>query len=157
MAASVQPPARPGGGRRGRARRHTPMHEINVTPFVDVMLVLLIVFMVTAPLLAVGIPIDLPRTEAKVLPSTPRPPLVVTVDENGRVFLQETEIALDDLLPKLVAVNARAEQDTIFVYMRGDRKIPGYDVVMKVLARLNVAGFTKLAFVTEPEDRPKRK
>ena len=140
-----------------RHRRRAVMSEINVTPFVDVMLVLLIIFMVTAPLLAVGVPIDLPKTEAKSLQSTPKPPLVVTVDVEGRIYLQETEISLDDLLPKLLAINAQAQEEKIFVYMRADRRIPGYDVVMKVLARLNVAGFTKLAFVTEPEDRPKPK
>jgi len=130
------------------------MHEINVTPFVDVMLVLLIVFMVTAPLLAVGVPIELPKTEAKALPSAPKEPLVVSVDEKGRVYLQETEVALEELLPKLRAINAKAQSEPIFLYMRGDRNIPGYDIVMKVLARLNVAGFTKLSFVTDSEDKP---
>src|SRR5438552_11650437 len=98
MAASIQPPARPGGGRRGRARRHSPMHEINVTPFVDVMLVLLIVFMVTAPLLTVGVPIELPETKGQQL-QTNKEPLTISVDRAGKVFIQETEVQLADIAP----------------------------------------------------------
>src|SRR5436853_5466426 len=103
MAASVQPPARPGGGRRSRARKHTPMSEINVTPFVDVMLVLLIVFMVTAPLLTAGVPLELPESKGQQL-QTNKEPLTISVDKTGKVFIGETETRLEDLAPKLKAI-----------------------------------------------------
>src|ERR1700720_3376479 len=103
MAASIQPPARPGGGRRSRAKRHTPMHEINVTPFVDVMLVLLIVFMVTAPLLTVGVPVELPQTQAPPV-NEPKEPLVITVNREGAVFISETTVPIDSLVARLQAI-----------------------------------------------------
>src|SRR5512134_4182840 len=99
MAASVQPPARPGSGRRGRARKHAPMHEINVTPMVDVMLVLLIIFMVAAPLLTVGVPVDLPKTAAATINDQDEP-LVISIDKEGKLFLQDTEIPLESLVPR---------------------------------------------------------
>ena len=147
MAASVQPPARPGGGRRSRARKHTPMHEINVTPFVDVMLVLLIIFMVAAPLLTVGVPIDLPETQAKALNSDTQP-ITISVNEGGQIYLQETEIPLDELVAKLGAIAKAGYEERI--YVRGDRTTD-YGTVMKVMARIQAAGYTKIGLVTLQE------
>jgi biopolymer transport protein TolR len=147
MAASVKSPARPGGGRRGRARRHLPMSEINVTPFVDVMLVLLIVFMVTAPLLTVGVPIELPDSKGQQL-QTNKEPLTISVDRSGKVFVQETEISLDQIAPKLKAIAKGGYDEQIFV--RGDKGID-YGTVMRVMGRIKSAGFTKVSLVTESE------
>ena len=147
MAASVQPPSRPGGGRRSRARKHTPMHEINVTPFVDVMLVLLIVFMVTAPLLTVGVPIELPETKGQQL-QTNKEPVTISVDRVGKVFIQETEIKLEEIGAKLQAIAKSGYDEQIFI--RGDRGID-YGTVMRVMGRVKSAGFTKVSLVTESE------
>ena len=147
MAASVQPPARPGGGRRSRARKHTPMHEINVTPFVDVMLVLLIVFMVTAPLLTVGVPLELPETRGQQL-QTSKEPLTISVQRNGKVYIQESEVTLDEIAPKLRAIAKSGYEEQIFV--RGDKGID-YGTVMRVMGRIKSAGFTKVSLVTESE------
>ena len=147
MAASVQPPARPGGGRRGRARRHSPMHEINVTPFVDVMLVLLIVFMVTAPLLTVGVPIELPESRGQQL-QTNKEPLTISVQKDGKVYIQETEVQLGDLATRLRAIAKSGYEETIFV--RGDKGID-YGTVMKVMSRIKAGGFKKVSLVTESE------
>ena len=141
-------PTPPGGGRRrGRRRSYTPMAQINVTPFVDVMLVLLIVFMVTAPLLTVGVPLELPRTRAQSI-NEPVEPLVVSIDGEGRVFIQETEVALDQLVPRLRAVTGR-KPDTR-VYVRGDQGLP-YGRIMEVMGRINGAGFSRVALVTEQD------
>jgi biopolymer transport protein TolR len=147
MAASVQPPARPGGGRRSRARKHTPMHEINVTPFVDVMLVLLIVFMVTAPLLTVGVPLELPETKGQQL-QTSKEPVTISVQKDGKVFIQETEVTLDEIAPKLKAIAKAGYDEQIFI--RGDKGID-YGSVMRVMSRVKLAGFTKVSLVTESE------
>jgi biopolymer transport protein TolR len=147
MAASVQPPARPGGGRRSRARKHSPMHEINVTPFVDVMLVLLIIFMVTAPMLTSGVPIELPETKGQQL-QTNKDPVTLSVDKSGKVFIQETEIKLDDIAPKLKAMAKNGYNEQIFI--RGDKGID-YGTVMRVMGRVKAAGFTKVSLVTETE------
>ena len=147
MAASVQPPARPGGGRRSRARRHVPMHEINVTPFVDVMLVLLIVFMVTAPLLTVGVPLELPETKGQQL-QTSKEPLTISVQRDGKVYIQESETTLDEIAPKLRAIAKSGYEEQIFV--RGDKGID-YGTVMRVMGRIKSAGFTKVSLVTESE------
>lgn len=135
---------RRGGGRAGRHRRR-PMGEINVTPFVDVMLVLLIVFMVTAPLLTTGVAVDLPRAESSPLPGQDEP-LSVTIDPQGRVFLQESEIKLDQLPARLVAVTQRNKDARIFV--RGDKGVD-YGTVMGVVSAINRAGFAKVALLTE--------
>jgi biopolymer transport protein TolR len=130
-----------GRGRHGRR----PMSEINVTPFVDVMLVLLIVFMVTAPLLTVGVPVDLPQTRAKSL-GEDREPLAVTIDNGGRVFLQNTPIEVDDLVAKLIAISNNGYNQRIFV--RGDKAVD-YGKVMQVMGLLNSAGFTRIGLVTD--------
>jgi biopolymer transport protein TolR len=137
-------------GRSGRGRRGRPMSEINVTPFVDVMLVLLIVFMVTAPLLTVGVPVDLPQTRAKSL-GEDREPLAVTIDGNGQVFLQNTPIGIDDLVPKLMAISNNGYNQRIFV--RGDKAV-GYGKVMEVMGLLNAAGFTRIGLVTDAAKKP---
>jgi biopolymer transport protein TolR len=130
-------------GRRGRRIR--PMAEINVTPFVDVMLVLLIVFMVTAPLLTVGVPVDLPKTKAQAL-SQDREPLSVTVRRDGSIFLQNTHVSEDDLVPRLTAIAANGYDQRIFV--RGDRSVD-YGRVMQVMALISAAGFTHIGLVTD--------
>jgi biopolymer transport protein TolR len=121
------------------------MSDINVTPMVDVMLVLLVIFMITAPLLTVGVPIDLPRTEAAIIPGQDEP-MTVTVDAEGRVYLQETEIDLGALAPRLVAIVGNNPDVRIFV--RGDRAI-NYGRVMEVMGSVNGAGFKRVALVTE--------
>jgi biopolymer transport protein TolR len=127
------------------------MAEINVTPFVDVMLVLLIVFMVTAPLLTVGVPVDLPKTQAQPL-SQAREPLSVTVRTNG-IYLQNTLISEDALVPKLQAIAQNGYDERIFV--RGDRRVD-YGRVMEVMGLLNQAGFTRIGLVTDvPKPKPK--
>jgi biopolymer transport protein TolR len=148
MAASLTGPASGGGGRRRRGRRPV-MSEINVTPFVDVMLVLLMVFMVSAPLLTVGVPLDLPQSQGKSLEQD-REPLTISVNVKGEVFLQNSEIGVDDLVAKLKAVTeARGGADTR-IYVRGDKKVD-YGTMMRVMGRLSAAGFHKVALVTEVE------
>ena len=132
-----------------RHRRHGVISEINVTPMVDVMLVLLIVFMVSAPLLTVGVPVDLPQTQAKSMDQD-KEPLAVTVDEKGKVFLQNTEISVDELVAKLKAITeARGGLDER-IFVRGDKKVD-YGTVMRVMGRLSAAGFKRVALVTEVE------
>jgi biopolymer transport protein TolR len=132
-----------------RHRRRPVMSEINVTPMVDVMLVLLIIFMVSAPLLTVGVPIDLPQTQAKSLDQD-KEPLTVSVKIDGGVFLQNSEIKVDELVPKLQAITqARGGLDER-IYVRGDRKVD-YGTVMRVMGRLSAAGFRRVALVTEVE------
>jgi biopolymer transport protein TolR len=138
-----------GAGRRGGRRRAPVMSEINVTPMVDVMLVLLIIFMVSAPLLTVGVPLDLPQTQAKSLEQD-KTPLTVSVNLKGQVYLNDAEIAVDDLVAKLKAVTeARGGLDER-IFVRGDRKVD-YGTVMKVMGRLSSAGFRRVALVTEVE------
>jgi biopolymer transport protein TolR len=136
------------GGRRGRRRKvFAPMSEINVTPFVDVMLVLLIIFMVAAPLLTVGVPIELPETRAKPLQGD-NEPLTVSVKQDGRLFLQNSEVGLDTLTPKLVAIAKNGYEERIFV--RADKAV-GYGDVMRVMGELNRAGFRRIGLVTDSE------
>ena len=130
-------------GRRTNRRR--PMSEINVTPFVDVMLVLLIVFMVTAPLLTVGVPVDLPKTRAQAL-GQDREPLSVTVKRDGKVYIQNSPVAEGELVAKLSAIAANGYDQRIFV--RGDRAV-GYGRVMEVMGLLSAAGFTHIGLVTD--------
>jgi biopolymer transport protein TolR len=141
-------PAGGSGGKR-RHRRHAVMSEINVTPFVDVMLVLLIIFMVSAPLLTVGVPIDLPQTQAKSLEQD-REPLTVSVNNKGQVYLQNSEIKVDELVPKLQAITQVRGGLEERIYVRGDRNVD-YGAVMRVMGRLSQAGFRRVALVTEVE------
>src|SRR5471032_1182406 len=146
MAASLQSGI---AGRRGR-RRGRVMSEINVTPFVDVMLVLLIVFMVTAPLLTVGVPVDLPKTRAPAL-GQDREPLSITVDKDGKIYLQKQLVPADELVPKLTAISKNGYDQRIFV--RGDTTV-NYGKVMTVMGMLSAAGFTHIGLVTDVQ-RPK--
>jgi biopolymer transport protein TolR len=141
-------------GRR-RRRRQEVMSAINVTPMVDVMLVLLIIFMVSAPLLTVGVPIDLPQTQATSL-GQDKEPLTVSVNDQGQIFLQNAEISVDDLLPKLQAVAQARGGSEARIYVRGDKKVD-YGSMMKVMGRLSSAGFHKVALVTEFEQSPQAK
>lgn len=137
-----------GGGRGGgRVRRGgwQPNADINVTPFVDVMLVLLIVFMVTAPLLTVGVPVDLPQTAADQI-TTPEEPLVISVDKQGRVYIQDSEVALQDLVARLNAITGANAETRI--YVRGDKDIQ-YGLVMQVMGLINQAGYSKVALLAE--------
>jgi biopolymer transport protein TolR len=138
---------RAGGGRRGRRAQSRPMSEINVTPFVDVMLVLLIIFMVAAPLLTVGVPLELPKTAANPLPTPKQEPLTIQLAADGRIFVQDTEISGDDLLPKLRAIAAERKDDK--VYLRADQGI-AYGRVMAVMGALNSGGFRSIGLVTDP-------
>jgi len=147
MAANVVSAASGGGHRR---RRRPVMAEINVTPFVDVMLVLLIVFMVSAPLLTVGVPLDLPQSQAKSLEQD-REPLTISVNVQGQVFLQNSEVNVEELVAKLKAVtDARGGGLDERIYVRGDKKVD-YGTMMRVMGRLSAAGYHRVALVTEVE------
>jgi biopolymer transport protein TolR len=133
-----------------RRRRKAVLSEINVTPFVDVMLVLLIVFMVSAPLLTVGVPIDLPQSQAKALEQN-KEPISISVNVSGQVFLQNTEIKVEDLVPKLKAIiDARGGNPDDTIYVRGDKKVD-YGTMMRVMGRISGAGYHRVALVTEVE------
>ncbi len=138
--------------RSGRKRpRRQPMSEINVTPFVDVMLVLLIIFMVTAPLLTAGVPVDLPKTEANAnADASEKEPLIISVDKNGSVFLQETEITLDEIVPKLSAI-AKVASDRV-IYVRGDSGA-NYGTLMQVMGKISASGLQRISLITDIEDR----
>ena len=140
MAAAMQP-----GRSRGRRNRRRPMSEINVTPCVDVMLVLLIVFMVTAPLLTVGVPVDLPKTRAPAL-GQDKEPLSVTISKDGKIYLQKEVVSEDALVPKLQAISQNGYDQRIFV--RGDQTVD-YGRVMVVMGLLASAGFTHIGLVTD--------
>ena len=135
-------------GRRRHSRRPV-LAEINVTPMVDVMLVLLIIFMVSAPLLTVGVPLDLPQTQAKSLDQD-KEPLTVSVNVKGEVYLQNTEIPLDELVPKLKAITEARGGVEERIFVRGDKQVD-YGTVMKVMGRISAAGFRRVALVTEIE------
>ncbi|RBW52985.1 protein TolR [Ruegeria sp. A3M17] len=147
MGAAVQQNGGGNGRRRGRRRGHAqPMAEINVTPFVDVMLVLLIIFMVAAPLLTVGVPVDLPKTAASALPGDNEEPLTVTMTAEGRVQIQTTDVAREELIGKLRAIAAERSSDRVF--LRADGAIP-YAQVMQVMGALNAGGFSNVGLVTD--------
>jgi biopolymer transport protein TolR len=132
-----------------RHRRQPVMAEINVTPLVDVMLVLLIIFMVAAPLLTVGVQVDLPQTQAKSLDQD-KEPLTVSVNTKGEVFLMNSEIKIEELVPKLQAITATRGGTDERIYVRGDRNV-NYGMVMRVMGRLSAAGYRRVALVTEVE------
>ncbi len=128
------------------------MSEINVTPLVDVMLVLLIIFMVTAPLLTVGVPVDLPQSDAPAI-NEQTEPLVVSIDGQGRLYIQETQIKSSDLVPRLKAITKASKKSDQRIYVRGDKKI-AYGKVMDVMGMISAAGFDKVALVAEmPESK----
>lgn len=138
--------AQGGSGGRGRSKfRRAPMADINVTPMVDVMLVLLIVFMVAAPLLTVGVPVELPKTQAAAL-SGDNEPLTISIDSKGQIFLQETTVKADELVPRLTAIAKNGYEQRIFV--RADSGID-YGTVMDVMGRISSAGFSKVGLVTD--------
>ncbi|MDG1459473.1 MAG: protein TolR [Pseudoprimorskyibacter sp.] len=129
--------------RRGRTR---PMAEINVTPFVDVLLVLLIIFMVAAPLMTVGVPVDLPKTAATALPSQTEEPLTITLTADGQVMIQKTIVEREDLVKRLRAIAEERSDDR--VYLRSDGAV-AYEVVAQVMGALNAGGFTSIGLVTD--------
>ena len=137
-----------GGGKRARRRkrRSRPMSEINVTPFVDVMLVLLIIFMVAAPLSVVGVPVQLPETAANALPTDEEEPLTVTLTETGEIMIQETPVAASDLIPRLQGI--AAERDSDRIYLRADG-VNEWNSVAQVMGALNAAGFNNIGLVTD--------
>ncbi|WP_120503000.1 protein TolR [Sulfitobacter mediterraneus] len=136
-----------GGGGRGRRRgRVQPMSEINVTPFVDVMLVLLIIFMVAAPLLTVGVPVELPKTAAGALPADQEEPLTVTITAEGAVQIQTTQVERAALVKRLRAIAAERTSDRVF--LRADGKVP-YSAVMEIMGALNAGGFSNIGLVTD--------
>ena len=142
------------GQSRARARRRRsvqkPMSEINVTPMVDVMLVLLIIFMVAAPLLTVGVPLELPRTRAEALPTEQEEPLTINLDAEGRVYIQTTEVDREDLVAKLTAIQATRRSDKVF--LRADRTLD-YGAVMQIMGALSAGGFRNIGLVTD-QPRP---
>jgi biopolymer transport protein TolR len=147
MAASVIKSGSGGGKRRGRRKgRPAAMAEINVTPFVDVMLVLLIIFMVAAPLMTVGVPVELPKTAAEALPTEQEEPLTVTLTAEGQITIMTTEVAAADLIPRLRAIAAEREDDKVF--LRADGAVP-YARVAELMGALNAGGFSRIGLVTE--------
>ena len=132
---------------RRRSRGNSPISDINVTPLVDVMLVLLIVFMVTAPLLTVGVPIELPKTAAKQM-TDENEPLTITIDKDSKIYIQELEVDFDELTEKLEAIGQSNYDQKI--YINGDKDI-SYEVLMKVMAKISSSGYTSIGLVTDIE------
>lgn len=142
-------------GNKGRGRRRSgmqPLSEINVTPFVDVMLVLLVIFMITAPMMTAGVNVDLPKTAAKAVKGNDEP-LTVSVTENGSIYLQKSKVDLNDLGKKIAAI--AGENKEIRIFIRGDKAVD-YGDVMKAVGEINGAGFTKVALITEQQGKRKR-
>ena len=137
------------GSKRRRSRRHVPISEINVTPFVDVMLVLLIIFMVSAPLLTVGVEVNLPETNAGSVDSDAKP-LTLSIDKDGKIFLQESEITLEELAPRLAAVTEARDKFETRIFIRGDSSSP-YDTIAKVLGEISAAGYKKFTMTSVPQ------
>ena len=141
-----------GGRRRRGGRKHRPMADINMTPFIDVMLVLLIIFMVAAPLIATGVPLDLPQTKAAPL-NIDKQPLTVSIEKDGRISLMGTSITAEELVPKLQAVAKAGAEERI--YVRADKAI-AYGRVAELMGLITAAGYRKVALVNEPETNPKK-
>ena len=139
--------AQGGGGRRRRGRRHAAINEINMTPFIDVVLVLLIVFMVAAPMMTVGVPLDLPQSKASPLNSDVKP-VTISIRQTGQVFLGEDELTDETIIPKLLETAKTGTEERVFV--RGDKRVD-YGRVAQVMAIVTGGGFKKVALVTEPE------
>lgn len=135
-----------GSRRRGRRGGGAVMSEINITPFVDVMLVLLIIFMVAAPMLTVGVPIELPDTAAKAMPDEQEPPLTISITAEGAIFIQDTEVSDTDMIPKLQAIAAERTSDKVF--LRADGALD-YARVAAVMGALNAGGFNNIGLVTD--------
>uniref|UniRef100_UPI0040483FF0 ExbD/TolR family protein n=1 Tax=Yoonia sp. TaxID=2212373 RepID=UPI0040483FF0 len=146
MAAGVIKSGGAGGGRRRGRRRVQPMAEINITPFVDVMLVLLIIFMVAAPLMTVGVPVELPKTAANALPSDQEEPLTVTITAQGVVMIQTTEVAPADLVGRLQAIAVERTSDRIFLRADGAN---AWNTVAEIMGALNAGGFSNIGLVTD--------
>jgi biopolymer transport protein TolR len=140
-----------GGGRRRRRGKSAAMAEINVTPFVDVMLVLLIIFMVAAPMLTVGVPVELPKTAASALPTEQEEPLTITLTADGRTLIQNTDVDTGELIPRLTAI--AAERTSNKVFLRADGAIP-YARVAEVMGALNAGGFNSIGLVTDTDGPP---
>ena len=139
-----------GGGRRRRGgRKHRPMSDINMTPFIDVMLVLLIIFMVAAPLLATGVPLDLPQTKAAAL-NIDKQPLMISLKSDGKLYLMDTALTPEELVPRLAAVAKTGVEERI--YVRADKSI-AYGRVAEVMGMISAAGYKKIALVNEPEQK----
>ena len=138
-----------GGRRRRRGRRSGPINEINMTPFIDVMLVLLIIFMVAAPLMTVGVPLDLPQTKAGQL-NVDQKPITLSIRQTGQVFLAEAELKDDEIVPRLNAAAKSGSEERVFV--RGDKRVD-YGRVAQVMAIVTGGGFRRVALVTEPDSR----
>jgi len=151
MAAGVMRKASGGGGRRRRRGGAQPMAEINITPFVDVMLVLLIIFMVAAPLMTVGVPVELPKTQASALPMDEEEPLTVTITAQGAVMIQKTETTEAELVDKLQAIAAERSSDRI--YLRADGA-NNWDHVAQIMGLLNAGGFSNIGLVTDVATAP---
>ena len=147
MAMSVAAAGRKGGRRRRGVPRYGAMCEINMTPFIDVMLVLLIIFMVAAPLLATGVPIDLPQTQASAL-NIEQKPLSLSIDEKGAIYLMDQPVAIEDLVTRLAAVTTSGFDERI--YVRGAKDV-NYGRVAEVMSLITTAGYKKVALVTEPD------
>jgi len=146
---------------RGQRRKANIVAEINVTPMVDVMLVLLVIFMITAPLLTVGVPVDLPKTHASVM-NEKEDPLTITLDAKGGIYLQETVLELPVLVPRLVAITGSNPEARI--YVRGDKGLP-YGRIMEVMGAISAGGFKKVALISElptggtpstPQEKPRK-
>lgn len=135
-----------GGRRRRRGRRANVMAEINITPFVDVMLVLLIIFMVAAPLMTVGVPVELPKTAANALPSDEEEPLTVTITAEGQIMIQNTEVVAEDLVNKLQAIAVERTSDRIFLRADGAND---WNTVAEIMGALNAGGFSNIGLVTD--------
>ena len=146
MGAGVMKPADGGGGRRRRRSRSQPMAEINITPFVDVMLVLLIIFMVAAPLMTVGVPVELPKSAASALPPEQEEPLTVTITADGLTMIQETEVPFEELVARLQAIAAERESARIFLRADGTND---WNRVAAVMGALNAGGFSDIGLVTD--------